>query len=241
VAEPSLLSGSGFTIPTSRRHHRTSSSASQNLGSQLSTSYEGRPHIGRPPQPVSLSRQDSTTSRRSQADSPAPQSSIDPSNYFQQQRMPPPSSMPMSSSSTLPSQGQSQHEQLSPGLIPTTSRYEETQFYRHELESVKSENDNLKRRIRELERQLQERRASISSRPRSESVSTTASVPIAPAVGASIAGPRDGAPPRLDRGRSMTAQSGTSVGVGVPEDEVRVGESAASLRSTADSTEKAID
>jgi hypothetical protein len=72
--------------------------------------------------------------------------------------------------------------------IQTTGRYEETAFHRHELEVVKRENDALKRRIRELERTLRIRRQSDASvaggtgisiageRPRSESVSTTASV-----------------------------------------------------------------
>jgi hypothetical protein len=112
-------------------------------------------------------------------------------------------------------------------------RYEETAFYRNELESAKKENETLKRRIRELERMVQSRRASDSSRPRSDSVSTTASVSIAPSGGVNIAGPRDSTvPQRPERERGMTTQSiasaAGSVAVGVPEDEVKVGESAAS-------------
>lgn len=121
-------------------------------------------------------------------------------------------------------------DQLSPGLVPATPRYEETAFYRAELEAAKRENDNLKRRIRELERMLRDRRTSDASRTRSESVSTTASanVPGTSTGGAVIAGPREGGR-SLERERGMTILSAAgSVGVGVPEEELRVGESAAS-------------
>lgn len=60
--------------------------------------------------------------------------------------------------------------------VQTTGRYEEVAYHRHELEAVKRENEALKRKIRELERTLRERRQSDASRPRSESVSTTASI-----------------------------------------------------------------
>lgn len=174
-----------------------------------------------------MSRQGSTASRRSRTGSPSPQS-LDPSNYFHQQRMPPPSSVPMTGSNATPQTSPGQGDQLSPGMMPATVRYEETQHFRNELEAAKNENEVLKRRIRELERQVQERRASNASRPRSESASTTASMSVAPSGGASIAGPRDHTPSRAERDRTMTMQSVSSVGVGVPEDEVKVGESAAS-------------
>lgn len=128
-----------------------------------------------------------------------------------------------SNPSATPTPGPS--DTMSPSMMPATSRYEETAFYRQELENVKRENDALKRRIRELERKVRERRASdASQRPRSESVSTTASVAVASTGGTSIARPRN------DRVTSMlsTAGSVTSFAAGVPEDEVKVGESAAS-------------
>ena len=117
----------------------------------------------------------------------------------------------------------------SPGMIQGTARYEETAFYRSELEVAKRENEVLKRRIRELERMVRERRASDagSSRQRSESVSTVASVNVSGAVGGGvgIAGPREGGRPvERERGVSITG----SVAVGVPEEELKVGESAAS-------------
>lgn len=117
--------------------------------------------------------------------------------------------------------------------MPATMRYEETAYYRNELETAKKENDVLKRKIRELERQVRQRRASDASRPRSGSASTSASVSVTPARGVSIAGPREGLPirPGGERERGMTTQSiasVASVGVGVPEEELKVGESAAS-------------
>ncbi|KAK2673237.1 hypothetical protein RAB80_010780 [Fusarium oxysporum f. sp. vasinfectum] len=208
VPEQSLLSGSGFSIPTAR-HHRTSSTTSQSFGNQqLSSSYEARIHAPRPSQATPLSRQDSTASRRSLTSSPGPQhSSRDPSNYFQHQRIPPPTSIPTEFSWCNP--------------------------WKNELETAKKENDALKRKIRELERQVRQRRASDASRPRSGSASTSASVSVTPAGGASIAGPREGLPirPGGERERGMTTQSiasVASVGVGVPEEELKVGESAAS-------------
>jgi hypothetical protein len=109
-------------------------------------------------------------------------------------------------------------------MMPATSRYEETAFYRAELDSVKKENEALKQRIRELEAAVRERRASDASRGRSESVSTTASMR---ASGGGGGGGVGIAGRRVERVVSSLSVAG-SVGTGVPEDEVRVGESAAS-------------
>lgn len=122
--------------------------------------------------------------------------------------------------------------------MPATLRYEETAFYRQELDNAKKENEALKRRIRELERVVRERRSSDASRNRSDSASTTASASVAPGGGVSIAGPRESIYPHgRDRERAM--QSSTSlaggVSIGVPDEEVKVGESAASGRSGNDS------
>ncbi|KAH6605916.1 hypothetical protein Trco_005069 [Trichoderma cornu-damae] len=230
IVESSLLSGSGFSIPTARRHHRTSSSTSQTLPN-FASSYEAR---ARTSHPVSLSRQNSSASRRSQTGSPAPSSSIDPSNYFHQQRNPAAASSAMMSSVVATPGGSVLGDQMSPGLLPATLRYEETAFYRQELDNAKKENEALKRRIRELERIVRERRSSDASRNRSDSASTTASASIAPGGGVSIAGPRESIYGHgRDRERAM--QSTTSlaggVSIGVPDEEVKVGESAASGRS----------
>jgi hypothetical protein len=171
-----------------------------------------------------MSRQSSSTSRRSYAGSPTPghlsstPASLshpnDPSlqSYFVQHEGPTSSNITTAGSSVL-----------SPGIIQATSRYEETAFYREEMENVKRENEALKLRIRELERQVRERQSSGSrrrsastSRHRSESVSTTGG------GGTSIA------PQREERPRVVSVLSSTasSIGVGVSEEEVRVGESA---------------
>lgn len=132
--------------------------------------------------------------------------------------------MPQSASSVVatPSVG----DQLSPGLMPATLRYEETAHYRSELETAKRENEALKRRIRELELMVRSKSRD-NSRARSDSVSTTASASVATGGGSSIAGPRDQSV-RGDRGRNLARQSIASVGVGVPDEELNVGESAAS-------------
>ncbi|PNP37413.1 hypothetical protein TGAMA5MH_10712 [Trichoderma gamsii] len=235
IVESSLLSGSGFSIPTARRHHRTSSSTSQTFPSFVS-SYDAR---ARPPHPASLSRQNSSASRRSQTGSPAPASSIDPSNYFHQQRVPAAASNSIMMSSVVATPGSSVlGDQMSPGLMPATLRYEETAFYRQELDNAKKENEALKRRIRELERTVRERRSSDASRNRSDSASTTASASVAPGGGVSIAGPRESIYGH-GRDRERAIQSSTSlaggVSIGVPDEEVKVGESAASGRSGNDS------
>ncbi|PHH58977.1 hypothetical protein CDD82_2588 [Ophiocordyceps australis] len=132
-----------------RRHHRNSSSASQNTH----VSFSNPSWLA-----VSLSRQNSTaSSRRSQTSSPVPAAatsaaSTDPSSYFHQQRV------PYSSSSVAATPGSASgtdSHHLSPGLMPATSRYEEAIFHRRELEAAKMENETLKKRVRELCLQLQ--------------------------------------------------------------------------------------
>lgn len=131
----------------------------------------------------------------------------------------------MSSVGATPGSG-SLAEQMSPSLMPATSRYEETAFHRQELEAAKKENEGLKRRIRDLERMVQSRRASAAGRVPSDAASATTAAITTPVVVS-----HDGPPRRPERGRGMTSHSTTSItslGVGVPEDEVKVGESAAS-------------
>lgn len=113
-----------------------------------------------------------------------------------------------------------------------------------ELENAKRENEALKRRVKELEKMVRDRRESDASqrstgggggRVRSESVSTTASVSVSGAGGVGgggtgIAGGRTSRVPErsgMERAVSSLSVAG-SVGVGVPEEEVKVGESAAS-------------
>jgi len=112
-------------------------------------------------------------------------------------------------------------------------RYEETAFYRAELEGVRRENEALKRRVRDLERMVRDRRASDASRhsqgggggrQRSESASTVASVSASATGAASAVAGGSGIIAAQREGRTRAASNM----LGVPEDEVRVGESAAS-------------
>lgn len=61
--------------------------------------------------------------------------------------------------------------------VPSTQRYEEAAYHRSELEIVKRENEALRKRIRDLERSLNNRRQSGNGITRSVSVSTNASIP----------------------------------------------------------------
>ncbi|KAK0671968.1 hypothetical protein QBC41DRAFT_43130 [Cercophora samala] len=237
--------------PRSGRHIRTLSntSARSNIGSVSAASMAGisspapiRPSPHQPPSTalggVALSRQGSTASRRSRTGSPAPLGlygssySNEPTlaNYFS-------SRVPHASASTSVLATPGSTSDLSPGLIPATDRYQETAFYREQLEATKRENDELKKRVRELERMVRNRRGSdvsgagatpgagASRRVRSDSVSTTTSVAASVATSATGAGGISVAAQR--RPRITSATSGQAEG-GALEQEVRVGESASS-------------
>ncbi|CAG8974017.1 hypothetical protein HYALB_00008566 [Hymenoscyphus albidus] len=243
-----LLSGPSHPQPSQRRHQRSSSSTSTRsipIGTTSVTNLapsstldrtRGNPHRQDSiPQSHALSRQNSmTSSRRSGASSPAPLSSSythpDHFPHFYQQRPSLTSHQRDPSYTNLHASIAHNNENVNPNLrsdsitsVPTTGRYEETAFHRHELDSVKRENELLKRRIRELERTLRARRPSDANRPadarrpsdasrtRSESVSTTASVRDNTAAGLGIGN---------GRGREREKEG--------EEDSVRVGESARS-------------
>lgn len=120
--------------------------------------------------------------------------------------------------------------------MPATLRYEETAHYRHELDSAKRENEALKKRVKELERMLRERREGDAGHGhlRGESTSTTSSVTMSGTTGVGgvvgggtgIAGGRREERRAIYRAPSSTSVTG-SVAVGVSEEELRVGESAA--------------
>lgn len=224
-ADSHIMSGPSYPFPTPRHNRTPSNTSTRSQATAFSVSDTRRA--------PTLSRRNSL-SRRSQTGSPGPQALhlADGSlNYLHQQRVPH-AATPSSVAATPGSIGHA--EQLSPGLMPATARYEETAYYRSELEMAKRENETLKRRIRELERLVRERRGD-AGRGRSDSVSTTASVPVSGVGGGVvIAGPREGAPrdgaQREGRPseRDRAASVAGSVSVGVPEEEVKVGESAAS-------------
>ncbi|KAK6211730.1 hypothetical protein QIS74_10994 [Colletotrichum tabaci] len=243
-----LLSGAAFSTPSvpsnsSRRHHRTASNASARslnavAGSASASTASVPMSVPRPSNPT---RQDSAASRHSLSSSPAPsQHYLDPSGggltYFQQQRLPQQQQQQQQQQHTggvsvAHTPGGGSESQLSPGLIPTTSRYEETALHRQELENVKKENEALKQRIRDLEKLVRERTAGRERRG-SESTGSAAATGTVPGVGvttggAGIAGARR---PGGERERSLTTMSvASSVAVGVPDEELQVGESAASL------------
>ncbi|KAI0973333.1 hypothetical protein F4678DRAFT_24914 [Xylaria arbuscula] len=255
-----LLSGPGFPVPTTRRHHRTSSTASTRSLSQAASQGSTAPipisqsHPGsaasvleaarNPRGPAGMSRQNSTTSHRSSSRNRSPQpytatSGFLPSahsqphglsqdyavGYFARDRT-------SSNASIAATPG----SELSPGLMPATLRYEETAHYRSELDSAKRENELLKKRVKELEKMLRDRRDGDfgSGRVRSESSSTTTSVSVSGTTGVGgvigggtgIAGGRRDERRAIDRTASTISVSG-SIGVGVPDEELKVGDSAA--------------
>lgn len=152
-----------------------------------------------------LSRRSSVASRRSEAPSPSLSSPVHQGDHF-----PILSSHRHTGSSSQAQPTSSSQQTVNPGstrssYIPSTQRYEEAAHHRSELEIVKGENETLRRRIRELERNLSIRRQSGSGLALSESVSTNASVP----------------PPARLQERNRAAED--------EEDAVKVGESAGSL------------
>lgn len=253
-----LMSGPGFSVPTSRRHHRTSSSASARSVSQAATQGSSsapipipQPHSGsaasaleaarHPRGAPGMSRQNSTTSHRSSSSrnrSPQPflnSSGFLSSSHSQSHGFPQDYTsgyFPRDRTSSNASMAATPGSELSPGLMPATLRYEETVHYRHELDSAKRENEALKKRVKELERMLRERREGDSGHGhlRGESTSTTSSVTMSGTTGVGgvvgggtgIAGGRRA----IYRAPSSTSVTG-SVAVGVPEEELKVGESAA--------------
>ncbi|KAH6647786.1 hypothetical protein BKA67DRAFT_398070 [Truncatella angustata] len=268
-----LLSGPGFPLPSTsadRRHQRTGSSASArsfshiaSAGSTAAPISVNNPPSGNPGSvleaarnprgSMSMSRQNSAASHRSASRSRnrSPHPHPGPGSYTQSHGFPhgdhptgsgyfPPRSHP---TSTPHSAVATPGSELSPGLMPATLRYEETAFYRQELDTAKRENEALKKRIKDLEKQVRERRESDASktggggaRIRSESTSTVASVSVSGAAGVggggtNIAGGRREPPGRggigMERAFSALSVAG-SVGVGVPDEELQVGESASS-------------
>ncbi|KAI1271903.1 hypothetical protein F5Y07DRAFT_381448 [Xylaria sp. FL0933] len=258
-----LLSGPGFPVPTARRHHRTSSTASSRSVSQTATQGSTAPipipqsHSGNaasvleaarnPRGPSAMSRQNSTTSHRSSSRARSPQPYMNtpgllPSSHSQPHGFPQDYGsgyFGRDRASSNASVAATPGSELSPGLMPATLRYEETAHYRSELESAKRENEMLKKRVKDLEKMLRDRRESDHGpgRVRSESSSTTTSISVSGPTGVGgvvgggtgIAGGR-----RDDRriiDRTTSAMSASSMGVGVPDEELKVGESAATGRT----------
>ncbi|KAI0449678.1 hypothetical protein F5B21DRAFT_33161 [Xylaria acuta] len=243
-----LLSGPGFPVPTSRRHHRTSSSASSrslsllnHQGSSISTATVSGSHSGsaaileaarNPRGAAGMSRQNSTTSHRSSSRNRSPQSHMGssgplPSSHSQPHGFPDPAPgyFNRDRASSNASIAATPGSDLSPGLLPATLRYEETIHYRNELEVAKRENEALKKRVKALEKKLRERKEtdSESSRPRTESA--TESVGGTTGARGVVGGDARISIYLTDEHRSTDP---ASMAVGVVNTELRVGESAAS-------------
>ena len=192
---------SGPSHPTPSRRHRSSSNLSSRSattaatttsnvtglsGSTLGTTagIAGSTVSGitpaRDPPPVreSLSRHDSiASSRRSEASSPSLASSLHQSDHFPS-LLPPRHSISIHNPISTSSVTSHQHS-ISP-ITTRPTRLEEVAHHRSELEVVKRENETLRRRIRDLERTLSNRRRSEHGHQRSDSASTSASVSQAP-------------------------------------------------------------
>ncbi|KAM0323859.1 hypothetical protein ACHAQA_008437 [Verticillium albo-atrum] len=224
-----LLSGAGFSTAGSRHNRTSSSTSARSLAATMGSANASTTSIPIRPGPASLSRQNSSTSHPGITGTSPAADIIAGSSYFHpSQRIPAHIATAAGSHHGLTtSASQDQQQPLSPSHVPGTVRYEETLLHREQLDTALQENEALKRRIRELERLVRERR-------RSESISTTTSA--GPGAAPSVSASASVAPPRErpggERERSMTTASigaqsiAGSVGVGVPEEEVKVGESA---------------
>ena len=197
-----LMSGAGH--PTPSRRHRSSSNLSARSANTAATTATGitgtsgstigttagvagstvsgiapardatAPHpYARDP----LSRQSSFASRRSEASSPSLSSSLYQGDHFPNHHIHRHSG---SASYSQPSSSSQHTTNTANTRVPSTQRYEEAAHHRTELEIVKRENEALRRRIQELERNIHSRRQSGAGVTRSVSVSTNASIPPTP-------------------------------------------------------------
>ncbi|EAQ84863.1 hypothetical protein CHGG_08877 [Chaetomium globosum CBS 148.51] len=190
---------------------------------------------------IALSRQNSSASRRSRTGSPSPaahrsSSSSHPYHHHHATPGSEPGSLPGYFTSRMPMPMRSQSgtgtgttptsaaitpittttaSELSPGILPATSRYEETALRRAELDEYKRENEALRRRVRELERLVRDAAALKEQSQQSQ-----------PQQAQSL--PQQQQQVARQRAVSTASAAGSAVGVGVPEEEVGVGESAAS-------------
>jgi len=123
-----------------------------------------------------LSRQSSVASRRSEASSPSLSSSLHQGDQFPNLYAHRHSGSLSQATTPAASQQTTNPGNARPSYIPTTSRYEEIVQTRAELDAVKRENEALRRRVRELERNLNSQRQSGADLGRSASVSTNASM-----------------------------------------------------------------
>ncbi|KAL9129103.1 MAG: hypothetical protein Q9217_002346 [Psora testacea] len=182
----------GASHPTSSRRHRSSSNLSaRSVNTAAPTATAGTGVSGSttggiagsttsgiaPPRestvPYSytrdpLSRQSSVASRRSEASSPSLSSSLYQGDHFPNYTHRHTSSVTQATNASVPLAPTGGSTRSS--YIPSTARYDEAVHARAELEMVKQENEALKQRIRELERNIRTRRQSETGQRRRESL-----------------------------------------------------------------------
>ena len=178
-----MLSGASHPIP-SRRHRSSSNQSTRSIAiaglgtSTVSGIAPARDSAGSISANArdNLSRQNSVaSSRRSEASSPSLSSSLIQSDHF------PMGAAHRYSASYQHSNTSTSHNSLHAANVnaarsPTrtsaivSARYEEAALHRSELDAAKRENEALKSRIRELERNLNDRRRLSSSHDRGVSV-----------------------------------------------------------------------
>lgn len=115
--------------------------------------------------------------------------------------------------------------------------YADTAAHRSELEIVKAENENLRQRVRALEHALRSRRrGSSASRaemqhpgPARESIATSPGAAAGIAAWAANDGGVGGVAGPRERSESQSTTASSRRGVGVADEELRLGESAGSL------------
>ncbi|KAH6842757.1 hypothetical protein B0I37DRAFT_382747 [Chaetomium sp. MPI-CAGE-AT-0009] len=191
---------------------------------------------------IALSRQNSSASHRSRTGSPSPAAHRSSSTSYPYQHAPgsEPGSLPGYFTSRMPMRSQSgttttpastaatptttatTASELSPGILPATSRYEETAQRRAELEEYKRENEALRRRVRELERLVRDAAALKEDREGASPLQSQQS------QSQSQSQSQQQQQAARQRAVSTASAAGSAVGVGVPDEEVGVGESAAS-------------
>lgn len=241
--------GLGFPVPTPQRRRTSSNTSQRGSFSQTSTaqgstsapipisqSYSAYAasvlEAARNPRGTSsMSRQNSSTSHRSDSRNRSPQRFLGPG--FPHSSHPYSYGFPQdhtfgysardrgsSNASMVPTPG----SEFSPGLMQATPRYEETAYYRHELDSARRENEILKKRVKDLERMLRERKDSDAGAGCIKTESTGTNTVVGGSTG--ITGDRQEDRRDMNRATSAMSNTGMSVGVGVPEEELKLGDSA---------------
>lgn len=187
-----IISGPTYPAPSTRpgNHNRSSSSTSSINRSRTAslvsaaglsdgTQSSRFPH-NTTAGGIGLSRQNSnistTSSRPGEASAAGPNPDFIHSNYQplhlgRRQSLPRRDTNTSTAAQYTASSASSQEQPLT--SVPTTGRYEEVAFWRHELEKQKEENEKLKRRIRELESMKKNETRGVIERM--DSLDTTAS------------------------------------------------------------------